>query len=85
MRVHLQQAEKATGHHPVELDAVEIPPGGEWLWECYWELRHGEPITLAEIEALCRLRNITFTPWEIGTLRAMDTALESEMVKQREK
>jgi len=42
-------------------------------------------IPLTEIEAWCRLYGVSLTPWEIGTIKAMDSAVLSVWSEQSER
>lgn len=72
LREHLLQVFHQTGRWDDRLDMVQVPVEGEHLWKWYWEIRRDQAISLAEIEAFCRLNSLRLSPWEVGTLREMD-------------
>jgi hypothetical protein len=76
LRAHLLQVEEATGVHDDRVDGPLPPEGGETLWQVYWELRREQPLTLAEIEAYCRLTGQRLESWEVRALRAMDGVVQ---------
>lgn len=76
-RGHLLQVYEATGRWSPELDKVEVPPEGEYLWSLYWELRRDSALTFQEVEAWGRIHQVSLSPWEVGTLRGMDGVLQA--------
>lgn len=60
----------------------DLPVEVEHLWEIFLDLNgtrsrgfSANPISFAEIEAYCRLVYGPLSPWEIGTLLAVDQAV----------
>ena len=59
-----------------------IPPGGEELWNWFWELGSGRgssgfgplPISWGDMAAWARLAGLDMQPWEAAILRRMDAA-----------
>ena len=76
---------------PPELVEPEIPPGGERLWEEFWDLS-GQggaglwgpvPLTYAEIYARAQLLRQRPRPWEVRVLMAMDQSFRSALAGLR--
>ena len=75
------------------LDDCRPPRFGAELWSAFAEISGSRPqgmggacgIPLTEIEAWCRLYNVSLSPWEIGTIKAMDAAVVSVWSEQRDK
>ena len=80
LRDNLEAAERATGETLIE--EPDVPPAGNFLWTCFWELSLGRgntgwgpaPLSWADMAAYAGLNGIDFGPWESGTLRRMDLA-----------
>ena len=76
---------------PPELVEPEIPPGGEHLWQEFWELsaQRGAglsgpvPLTYAEIYARARLLRRMPHPWEVRVLMAMDQSFRTALAEKR--
>ena len=80
MRQHLQ-ATAQNGHAVDPRLAMEPPAAGRALWSAYCELAAQRPAGMGpspipgpEYESSQRLHGVQLTPWEIGTLQAMDRA-----------
>lgn len=86
-REHLLQACKQTGKTPEELgivlpeaEVVDVPEGGEFLWESFWELSYSRgnngfaenPLSWLEIQAWAGLNGLELTPFQAAALRSMD-------------
>ncbi len=100
-RDHIEEAARQLGKTPEELwpaedeadDALEVPEGGECLWNWFQELSAGRgnngfgptAISWADIEAWARLTAIELTPYETLTLRSMDAAFLSAHAAEAEK
>ena len=64
------------------LEEPEVPPGGEPLWQWFWELSAGRrhngfappPVSWADMDAWARISGIALQPWQARILRAMDAA-----------
>jgi len=88
LRDHLQSA-AAAGRDVPEL-ALDVPPAGAALWQAFVELSGartpGAAVHYSEIESWQRLHGVALTPWEVGTICAMDRAVlaaaESKRTKQ---
>lgn len=79
----MKQAKKTLGDKYTGPDpeaGVEIPEGGEFVWNEFWKLRRSEPLSYAEIESYCRLSRTRFRAWELEALREMD----AEVTKWRD-
>lgn len=83
LRGYLQWQAQASGHADPRLTA-QPPKGCESLWATYCELSAMRPsgmgvspIPGAEYESWQRLNGIALTPWEVDTLKAMDSAARS--------
>ncbi len=76
----------------MESPEPEIPDGGEFLWETFWELsgdrRYGEtgphPLTSSDIIAWCSLTGTILRPDEISILRLMDSAYRTAAAAEAE-
>lgn len=78
-----------------ELEPIAIPPGTEYLFSTFENLSSSRtygfsganPISYLEIKSYCDLMNETLSPWEIDTIRLMDTAFldESQQILQQQK
>lgn len=74
---------RQTGRLPDELQGPEIPPGVTALWMAYAELGGargsggfaGNPISHRDLVAYQELYGVRFTPWEAGTILALDRAV----------
>lgn len=57
---------------------IDVPEGGEYLWEWFWELAQermdGAPVTSRDIAAWSELAGTIIRPDEIGVIRKMDAA-----------
>lgn len=83
LRGFLQWEAQASGKADPRLTA-HPPVGCEFLWATYCELAvmrpsgmGMSPIPGIEYEAWQRMNGIALTPWEIDTLKAMDSAARS--------
>lgn len=74
LRDHLNQVQKSTGHRDPRLDSVQVPIGGERLWNHFWRLYKGSSVSYVEIEAYCRMTGAEFDPWEVEVLMSMEAA-----------
>jgi hypothetical protein len=79
LRTHLQRYFKSTGKLDPRLEEKPIPATGRALWEVFVTLagsrRSGmgvSPLTLTDIEAWCRLTQVTLTGWELETILLID-------------
>lgn len=60
----------------------DIPPGGEEIWNWFWELHAGRgatgfgplPLSWGDMDAWARLAGLAPRPWEAAILRRMDAA-----------
>lgn len=92
-REHLEAVERTTGRRPAALEAPELPPGVESLWDAYLELRAAAGsagfgparISHAEMEAWARLHGVQLTPWEVETLFALDGEVVSVLASDRKR
>ena len=92
LREHFSRA-AAHGIDDPMLDDCRPPRFGAELWSAFAEISGSRPqgmggacgIPLTEIEAWCRLYNVSLSPWEIGTIKAMDAAVVSVWSEQRDK
>lgn len=89
LRQHLQRAYENTRRADPLLDAPPVPRAARAVWEAFVQLASSRasgmglsPISLADIEAWCRLSGITLTPWELDTLLALDAAALTEAAKR---
>lgn len=88
-REHLLQVCKQTGKTPEELgvelpevDGPDIPEGGEFLWETFWELSLSRgnngftenPLPWRELHAFAVLNDLDLSPFDANALRSMDRA-----------
>lgn len=81
LRAHLIAASEHTGHPDPRLTR-QAPKVCSELWRLYGTLNACRPPSMGgvvcvpptEILALQQLHGITFTPWEVETLMAMDRA-----------
>ena len=88
---HLRTVEKLSGIHRPELDLPEVPPGCDNVMRIFSELSsqrgttgYGPArISFADIEAYARMFAIVFTPWEIGTIIALDQAFMTKYAEQQ--
>jgi hypothetical protein len=75
VRDHLLQVYEQTGRWDDRLDLVDVPDEGEALWRWFWEIRRDQTVTLSEVEAFGRLNRLRLSPWEVGTILAMDAEI----------
>lgn len=83
LRAHLEVVAQATGRRPRELDVVPLPGALTDLWLLFCELRGRAgggafgvaPISHQQLAAAAALYGVTFTPWEVETLFAVDRAV----------
>lgn len=87
LRDHLQAAVQP-GASVDPLLQVQLPRGGEFLWGAFCELsgqrQRGFGVSAipgSEIESWQRLYGVRLSPWDIGTLRAMDRAAMAVMTE----
>lgn len=88
-REHLLQVCKQTGKTLEELgielpetDGQDIPEGGEFLWETFWDLSLSRgnngfsenPLSWQELHAFAVLNGLDLSPYQAATLRSMDRA-----------
>lgn len=85
LRQHLQRAAELTGQPDPRLQR-RVPPAGAALWETFCELAAARPagmgpgaVPMAELQAWQQLHGVRLTPWEVGTLLAMDRAALAAM------
>jgi hypothetical protein len=68
--------------HPRDKDAVPLPPSLTYLWQYFWDLNAGRPVSQAgylplpavEIYAWQQVNRIALTRWELNAVRQMDSA-----------
>lgn len=81
LREHLEQlAEQGIRHE--KLDGLHIPPGAEYLWRDFCDIREGwsgggmgpSRIPAGEFRDWAEMKGIALLPWEFEVLRAMDVA-----------
>ncbi|MBX3634050.1 MAG: hypothetical protein KF683_01405 [Rubrivivax sp.] len=77
---HLQRAAELTGQPDPRLQR-RVPPAGAALWDAFCELAAARPaamgagaVPMTEVLAWQQLHGVRLTPWEVGTLLAMDRA-----------
>jgi 3-hydroxyacyl-CoA dehydrogenase len=81
----MEQVYRQTGKRSKRLGGVIVPVEVEHVWNWFWDLRREGSLSMTEIDAYARLFRTPMTPWEVGTLRAMDSALSSVLVKHKRK
>lgn len=66
------------------LEYKPLPSVLQQLWTLFIDLNayrqvgmSSNPLALADIEAYCRFHDVILTPWELGTLKAIDVAVMS--------
>lgn len=79
LRKQLEQVEKSSGIHDSQLDSVVVPEEGEWLWGTYWML--SGKITYQEVDAYCRLNDLTLKSWELEALFYMESQLNGAITE----
>ena len=84
-REHLEQIAESTGKEPKELEMPPFPELYDELWDLFWEIRIGEPLTYQELSAYQQLSGETLTPWEIEQLRFMDAVVRDEISRLERK
>ena len=100
-RDHILEVCKQTGKTPEELgvsetsldEEIPIPEDGLYLWFYFQELSGGRinsgfgptALSWSDMEAWARLTSTLLTPYEILTLRSMDTAFLSPNAEQPKK
>ena len=80
-RNELEQVEKQTGELSPELECIEIPDCVDYLWFWFTELNVSRssngfgpnPINYLEIQAWNELTMNDISPWEVETIKRMDT------------
>lgn len=80
LRQHLHAAAQFSATADPRL-AAEPPAAGRALWSAYCDLSAQRPAGMGpapipghEVESWQRLYGVQLTPWEVGTLQAMDHA-----------
>lgn len=90
-RRQLEKAGRSTAAIDKELEPVPIPFGLESLYQTFWQVNTGRgegqhgflPISYVELKAFSELMDEALTPWEVGTLKAMDMAFLDQFNKTR--
>lgn len=72
LRSQLEHVEDSTGIHDELLDSVNVPLGGEFIWEIFWKI--AKDFTYTELEAFCNLTGLHLGLWEINALSLMASA-----------
>ena len=78
---------------PPELVEPALPPGGERLWQDFWDLSSHRgaglqgpaPLSYQEIYARARLLRQMPRPWEVRVLMAMDQAFRQALAELHKK
>jgi hypothetical protein len=89
LRQHLEVVVKQTGKIPEEYDFPDCPDALMYLWSMFGELCGSRsntgygmlPLQFAEIEAWTRLSHCPLLPWELRTIKMLDSALLASQVK----
>ena len=79
-RFHLQRVYESTGILPIQLELVAIPDLLFYLWVYFKQLNEARgnngyspnPLSFLEIEAWCRLMQISLSSFDIECLMALD-------------
>jgi len=77
--------EKSSGNPHPKLEPPIISPHGVYLWEHYWSLRQGNPITYSDIKAYCDITGAILDIWECKGIMAIDRAVEGTVQKHMNK
>ncbi|MCB2186288.1 MAG: DUF4265 domain-containing protein [Deltaproteobacteria bacterium] len=76
LRKRLKKFEEQGEPRDPRLDSVDIPPGGDFLFDFYWDIRCRmtceDNLSYQELEACCRLKGIALAPREVTALMEMD-------------
>ena len=75
--------------HEDDIEEWELPEAAAYLYQWFWELSSGRPVSQAgflaipssEILAWCQLSGIRLRSWELDALRQLDAAFLREMGK----
>jgi hypothetical protein len=79
----LNQVWEQTGQKPEELENLEptIPSAGRDIWFIFWEIKTGEEISWADIDAYCRFNDIELDMYTISVILAMNSTYNSYISK----
>lgn len=82
LREHLEQAAKQGASLEGFPKEEPLPESVTHLWGWFWELDAGRqeanPLAYSEIESWMRLTGAVAGPWEVATIKAMDTVRMTE-------
>jgi hypothetical protein len=81
LRQHLETVERTTGIHDPELDEPEIPEGFESWFIRFMELRKGESVSYADLDAYQRITGCRLSSVEVQAIFAMDRAASSAIAE----
>lgn len=76
LRASLEHVAKQLKRKPRQLElltAIDLPETTGYVWWWYQELFNGGKLTWQEIDAWSRLTRRTLLPWEVSTIRSIDT------------
>lgn len=90
-RQHLEAAQRQMRRAIPELHPDPLPPALAALWGSFLELNGTRvasgsgagPITFGEIAEWQRMRGASLTPWEVETIRAVDSAVLAVVSEQK--
>lgn len=83
LREHLESYQRATGKvHPTMAEMPPLPDGCGKLWSDFLELHSTRGvgmsgplrISYSDIDAYQRVRSVSLSPWEVGSIVAADRA-----------
>jgi hypothetical protein len=75
---HLRQVERTTGHRDPLLDPPAPPPAARLVWDTFWAIYGGQPLTFAEIAAWSGLTGEDLTPGEAEAVKALSMVAAKE-------
>jgi hypothetical protein len=90
LEAHLRQVAATEGVELEDLyETTPCPAPMEYLWDVYQELHFGRqvgfgpgPLTYEGISAWCWLNGVKLSPWELGTVKAVDALYLTEVTKR---
>ena len=71
-----------TGNRNPDLDSVQIPAGGAYLWAKFWELVGADRMSYQEIAAYQNVTGCILDPLEVKTLKEMDDEYKAFVAKK---